>query len=193
MKRHILIDLGCNHGLYTKAYLKDHKEAVAYGFEPNPNLKLAMDKISRKFNNRFLHVPKAAWTNNGIMKFYLAEISDRGSTLVLGKRTSSYKHPVDVVTVDFSHWLADTVSPEDFVHLKVDIEGAEYDVLEKIITDGTIDLVDEMHVEFHLLKIDNKYINAQRHCSLVSALQERVKIIGSNLERYAGLCNNYCI
>lgn len=193
MERHLLIDLGCNHGKYTSAYLDAHPDAIAYGFEPNPKLKSEMKRLETTYPFRFFHVPEAAWISKGVMKFYLAAVSDRGSTLVHGKRTTNYAHPINVPTVNFSKWLRNTVSLDDFVHLKVDIEGAEYDVLERMIADGTIDLVDEMHVEFHLIKIDNKHINAERHCALVQALKERVNIIGSNLDRYVGLGNNYSI
>ena len=38
--------------------------------------------------------------------------------------------------------------------LKLDIEGAEYQVLDKMIRDGSIAYVDRLYVEFHNVKVD---------------------------------------
>eukprot|EP01059_Diplonema_ambulator_P007597 TRINITY_DN17076_c1_g1_i1.p1 TRINITY_DN17076_c1_g1~~TRINITY_DN17076_c1_g1_i1.p1 ORF type:complete len:398 (+),score=92.94 TRINITY_DN17076_c1_g1_i1:41-1195(+) len=54
-----------------------------------------------------------------------------------------------VKAIDFSSYLKATVRPEDFVVIKMDIENAEFRVLEKMFETSTINLVDEMFIECH--------------------------------------------
>ena len=56
------------------------------------------------------------------------------------------------------HMEADGSKP--FVMVKMDIEGAEYAVLEGLVHDGTIALVSELMVEFHTQQFDQ---NQQPH------------------------------
>ena len=41
-----------------------------------------------------------------------------------------------IPTIDFVEWLVRSVNPEDFVVLKFDIEGAEFEVVEKMVSSG---------------------------------------------------------
>jgi len=54
-----------------------------------------------------------------------------------------------VKSIDFSEHIKKYTSPEDFVVVKIDIEGSEFSVLDKLILDGTIKNIDEIYVEFH--------------------------------------------
>jgi hypothetical protein len=50
----------------------------------------------------------------------------------------------------------------------MDIEGAEYDVLEKMVKDGSIYYVNELYIEWHSFKIDS--ISDERHHALCRLL-----------------------
>ena len=54
-----------------------------------------------------------------------------------------------VETFDFSHWVESSFSESDYVILSLDIEGAEYQVIEKMLQDETMKYVDRLYVEFH--------------------------------------------
>jgi FkbM family methyltransferase len=56
---------------------------------------------------------------------------------------------LEVKCIDFSEYLKKTVNENDYVICKMDIEGAEYDVLGKLIDDDSIDLIDEIYIEWH--------------------------------------------
>lgn len=47
----------------------------------------------------------------------------------------------------------------DFIFVKMDIEGAEWPVLEKMINDGTIGLIDELAFECHFAWQDEEYFS----------------------------------
>jgi FkbM family methyltransferase len=50
---------------------------------------------------------------------------------------------------DFSEFVKNNFTREDFIVIKFDIEGAEFPVIEKMISENTIDLVDVLYVEWH--------------------------------------------
>jgi len=56
---------------------------------------------------------------------------------------------VIVDTINFSKFLKDTVTEDDFVVVKMDVEGAEFDILPSIIQDETYKLIDDFYCEFH--------------------------------------------
>ena len=51
--------------------------------------------------------------------------------------------------------MRDNITEDDYVILKLDIEGAEYEVLNKMINEGTVALVNEFHGEWHEDKISS--------------------------------------
>lgn len=56
---------------------------------------------------------------------------------------------VIVETINFSQFLKDNVSKDDFVVVKMDIEGAEFEVLPSLIQDESHQLIDDFYCEFH--------------------------------------------
>ncbi|XP_070580590.1 uncharacterized protein [Ptychodera flava] len=64
-----------------------------------------------------------------------------------GERMLSYRKKVPAV--DLSSWLREHVTQEDYLILKLDVEGAEYGILRKMLTEGTIQLVDKLYGEYH--------------------------------------------
>jgi FkbM family methyltransferase len=57
-----------------------------------------------------------------------------------------------VRTVDFSSWLSRHFCHADDVAVKMDIEGAEFEVLEHLLRDGSAALVDTLAIEWHTSK-----------------------------------------
>ncbi len=134
-----IINCGSRKG-ETIAKLKelfgDHK---MYCFEPNP-----------VFNKEYKTPPinKAVWIENTTKKFRLCNNSQSNS---LYKRCNT-QQTIDVECIDFSEWIKQF--KEDYLIVKMDIEGAEFEVLKKMIKDNTIDYVNELLVEFHGSKIE---------------------------------------
>ncbi|KAK1426513.1 hypothetical protein QVD17_15187 [Tagetes erecta] len=50
---------------------------------------------------------------------------------------------------DFAEWLKRTVSEKDYVVMKMDVEGAEFDLIPRLVETGAICMVDEMFLECH--------------------------------------------
>ena len=51
--------------------------------------------------------------------------------------------------IDIADWLRRTVRPDDFVVVKMDIEGAEYDVVPHLLREQVANLIDELFLEIH--------------------------------------------
>ena len=58
-----------------------------------------------------------------------------------------YDNPKRLPCIDIGKWISQF--KDDFILLKMNIEGAEYQILEHMIKDGSIKYVDELYVQFH--------------------------------------------
>jgi FkbM family methyltransferase len=54
-----------------------------------------------------------------------------------------------VERIDFVGWLQRFVQPGNIVICKMDIEGAEYEIMEQLINTGVINKIQHLHIEFH--------------------------------------------
>jgi len=56
---------------------------------------------------------------------------------------------IEVESLDLSQWILDNFDVDDFIVLKMDIEGAEYEVLPKMVKDGSIAYINHAFIEWH--------------------------------------------
>lgn len=74
----------------------------------------------------------------------------------------NHDEPLRVNGIDFGKWIKENFSKDDYIICKMDIEGAEYDVVPHMIDDGSIEYMDEMIIEFHTKKqISGDYIHGR--------------------------------
>ena len=57
--------------------------------------------------------------------------------------------PVEVPVIDLAQWMLDTFQHDDFILVKMDIEGAEFDLVPRLIQTGAIRLIDDFKLEWH--------------------------------------------
>mmetsp|Transcript_16941 Transcript_16941/g.36708 ORF Transcript_16941/g.36708 Transcript_16941/m.36708 type:complete len:253 (+) Transcript_16941:98-856(+) len=69
-----------------------------------------------------------------------------------GERTHSDDAVVRVRTIDLASWLAVHFCSADDVFVKMDIEGAEFEVLEHLLDQGVAGLIDSIYIEWHTTK-----------------------------------------
>ena len=144
--KYIFIDCGFHKGESTNKfklspayYMKDW---YIYAFEPNPNLQTP-DFVDKR----------AVWVDDKGIDFFEAKLSE-SSTVFSNKTTGGVSDiPIKVPSVDFSKWLLENFSYTDFIVLHMNIEGAEYKVLNKMLNDGSICLIKFLYLEFHNTKI----------------------------------------
>lgn len=137
-----VIDCGGWRGTSVALLRKRFKHHI-YTFEPNPRF-----KNKYNFENHTL-IRKAVWIYDGEIDFYLNTIDGTGSSIIDKPNTT---RKIKVPCIDFSKWVLEL---NDDIILKMDIEGAEYKVLSKMIDDGSINRVKELLVELHHDKYPN--------------------------------------
>lgn len=183
--RAVFIDCGSNTGAVLRDHIVRGHEREFVAFEPQPELRSVGDRLRQEFPQTPLSVfEKAVWTVDGRCPLFLAtawgENYRGGSTVVPGHVNNAamvdYDHPFLVECIDFSAWLMRTYRPDDRIVVKMDIEGAEYAVLDKMIVDGSIDYVDELIVEFHWAM--NPSLGGQAmHDALLRRLLPRTRVV----------------
>ncbi|RVO81090.1 FkbM family methyltransferase [Sinorhizobium meliloti] len=173
--REVYIDLGANVGETIANFAEKNPEALIYGFEPNPSL---AQNLRARFNgDSVLIFEKAAWILDGVKRFYLGH--DLSSTLIDGKRSMpdypefeiSYEKYVLVETIDLSRWLLDTFTENVHITMKIDIEGSEYKLLQRMLDTDAIDLVKTIYCEFHYDRFPA--ISAETHERIKSQVAQR--------------------
>jgi len=166
--RYIFIDGGAHlgetilHLEKSKLYSKHHWEI--FSFEANPNL---IPYIPKRPN--VVVLSKAIWIDDNGIDFYLAKHTESSSILKNKKTGELSKIPIRVESVDFGQWLKRNFNQKDFILVKFDIEGAEYEVLNKMLLDGTIRFIDELYIEFHNTRVD---IPKQRDTELMAEIRK---------------------
>ena len=140
-----------------------------YCFEANPiTFKKSQSKyklLSKKFNIN--HENKAISDQYGKVKVNCVnalhcgelttqDFSGQGSNILQSSKISygnwEFKNKdedIFVDSVDFSHFLQKIASKEDFVLVKMDIEGSEFAVIDQLIHDSSFKIINKFYCEFH--------------------------------------------
>ncbi|XP_078617042.1 uncharacterized protein LOC144885130 [Branchiostoma floridae x Branchiostoma japonicum] len=165
--RKILLDCGANVASTVQLFRETYpggKDFLIHSFELDHRLA----PYFAPYSNHVLHCPMAVSDKDGNMTAYteatwfpergvdmqwgggslFVSERERESKETGGKRLFSYRHTVP--TIDLSKWIQENTNQEDYVIFKLDVEGAEFDILQKMLADGTFKWVDKYYGEFHL-------------------------------------------
>jgi FkbM family methyltransferase len=173
--KRIFIDCGGHDGCSVVQFLSGRPDFSCVTFEPNE----VMSPYYRFLPTRL--VKKAVSTHDGTVEFIVDPLDGDGSSILEGKDVvydgslANTECPRVVVgCVDLSSFVKAHVRPEDYLVLKIDVEGAEYGILEKMLQDGTVSLIDEFYAEFHWEKCG---VSQAVHDQLVAKLQQHFEVI----------------
>ncbi|KZV15253.1 hypothetical protein F511_26399 [Dorcoceras hygrometricum] len=140
---------------FKKQYPKQNKSFQIYAIEADRTFH---DEYKNKKGVTLL--PYAAWVRNESLFFEINEDPGRkkvGKGRGMGRiqptqssGSSSSSGDVDEIQgFDFSNWLKNTVSEKDYVVMKMDVEGTEFDLIPMLFETGAICLIDELFLECH--------------------------------------------
>ncbi len=146
----IVIDLGCcNHDRDTSIgpLVDRFAPEVLFGFDPllDTNDDYDMNGTRVRLRN------KAAWTRNGTLTLMVGN-SPLGST-VMRERGLSAQAERTVRCFDLARFIQ--LLPDGELVLKLDVEGAEYPLLQQLADTGTLSKVGCLLVEWHGLHGDH--------------------------------------
>ncbi len=147
----VAIDCGANVGLVTEVLA--NRGAEVHAFEPNPDAFELLRERCGKLSRVHLY-PQAVLDAPGTLKLHLhlnydcnRERFSKGSSLIAEKGNVSETRAVEVEVIDLADFIARLGKPIKI--LKMDIEGAEYKVLHRLIESGVIDSIEQVFVETH--------------------------------------------
>lgn len=149
-----ILDFGSNLGLSIIFFKKYYPNSVVLGFEPDPAVFSLLEQNLKQYNVLNCQIfNKAIWDSNCKLDFYE---NDLLGGYVSGKETmfekDDFKKKITVEAIDASI-LFD--QPVDF--LKIDIEGSELIVLNKI--KNHLYNVENMFIEYHSLSDEVQTLN----------------------------------
>lgn len=168
----VFIDCGSNMGQGFETISKElnvDSTWIVYMFEPNEKCVAILNSKYNKCNNITI-INKAVWIANEKRKLTLeywpyfndwvggaTHIMDHDKYIKPDYIKDVYLKPGGYVDcIDFSMFLSSMFDKNDKIILKFDIEGAEFDVFDKMIEDGTISLIHTIYIEWHNRLIRNK-------------------------------------
>jgi FkbM family methyltransferase len=167
----IAIDCGANMGKITLKMAQ--RGARVYAFEPNPHAYKFLTQQVEGYQN-VTCFNKAVWIEEGKMNLYFhQEASDDGlfwsfgSSLLAGKRNVDENRYVEVEAVDLAAFIDALDAPVAL--LKIDVEGAECEILEKLIKTQAYQNIDLIVAETHGSKIPDQQEKTNRIKQLIAA------------------------
>ena len=150
----LAVDLGANMGVVTEQLAATGADVVA--FEPDPQ---TFAKLQERFAGRanVTLVNAAAGVGSGTVRLMRAnnfadnpEGASVKSTILDGGRRIDTENAVEVPLVDFPSWVRDQVAARgQIAFVKMDIEGAELEILERMDAEGLFANIRGLVAETH--------------------------------------------
>ncbi len=146
----VVVDLGCerrNEDYSIEPLIKRFAPKVLLGFDP--------DSSPTHYDLEGTEVvigASAAWVHDGTMQ--LSGVGDEATIMADSSARNGKERTVPCF--DFSAWLRRLNSSK--VIVKMDIEGAELPVLEKVIKNGTDDRISLLLLEWHDQFFNDTYV-----------------------------------
>jgi FkbM family methyltransferase len=147
----LAVDCGANVGNVTAALVR--RGAFVHAFEPNP---AAFATLSERFADvpRVALHPQAVLDRAGTVRLYLhVDAADDpvgasvGSSVLPFKGNVDREHYVEVEAVDLSEFVLALPGPVKL--MKIDVEGAECPIVNRLVDSGAIDRIETVVVELH--------------------------------------------
>lgn len=171
----LVVDCGANIGEISALFLGRGAEVIA--FEPDP---VALQALRKRIGDhpKFTLYQKAVSDQDGHASFYFHRdrVGDEGgeaftvsSTLVAEKKNIDTSNSIDVELIDLDAFIRSLGRKIDV--LKMDVEGAEINILKRMLDTGSYRHIGLMLVETHETKIPG-------HLEEVKRLQVRIDEMG---------------
>ncbi|KAG2279334.1 hypothetical protein Bca52824_050554 [Brassica carinata] len=160
--RYVYVDVGSRSygssigSWFKKQYPKQNKTFDVFAIEADKAF-----HEEYKIKKKVQLLPYAAWVRNETLSFEInhdpgneveAKAMGRGMGRIqpVKKSSSSLAGEVNLIQgFDFADWLKKSVRERDFVVMKMDVEGTEFDLIPRLIKTGAICLIDELFLECH--------------------------------------------
>lgn len=171
----IILDCGSHLGESVRKFrnISPNDECDFYMFEPNTYLFNRFNSDPEFDNCKKYN--KAISNKNDLVKLWGCTYNKNsvGSTLEKSKANwDNIKENdfIEIESIDISDFIKNNFSKDDYIILKLDIEGAEYDAIEKLLETNIINYIDELYCEFHTQWLAPEFV--QRENNIRKKLEE---------------------
>jgi FkbM family methyltransferase len=138
----VVVDIGFNYGIFSLGALNRGASKI-YGFEPNKNIYNVIKDIYPDRDKVIIYNYAVSNKNDNLI-FYEGHNTLSSS---LEDNVNDYKESYEVTCVSFYDFMKEN-NIEKIDLLKIDCEGAEYEIFETI-PDEYFSKINKIHVEFH--------------------------------------------
>lgn len=179
--KNVFLDLGTHYGQGLREFIQKYnmdESWVIHTFEANPNTYDIF--VSDHLHHTPWVIPhlNAVSDNNDKILINIETppgepSSGMGSSIItLDKWNPSgchdwFKTTAEISCINLSEFIQENFLKDDFILIKMDIEGSEYSTLSKMIETNCIDYVNKIYVEWHnryftesetIIKLENELI-----------------------------------
>lgn len=160
----VLVDNKTGHPYFE---IPDLRGGLIQLYEPNPLMQEKLNIIADKFPPGTVEVHnEAIWITTGGMDLYKCDHTTLGHSVIHGFNgamdTLAQVKCTDVVDI------VSMLSPKNYNILKLDIEGAEYPVMSRLVGDSCFTLIREVHIEWHAVRA-----NKLTQISIIKACEDK--------------------
>lgn len=187
--RNVLLDLGTHYGQGLREFISKFNVDPSWDvftFEANPVTHKIFINDYHKLTPYVTSYNTAITDYNGSITINIETPPNEGETgmgsSVIGldvwnpwggELRENFKTSAEVPCIDLSEFIKTNFNPEDNIIIKMDIEGAEYDTLEKMIADKTLDYVNNISIEWHSRFFTNKDEILERENKIKTYMNEQ--------------------
>lgn len=144
----VVVDAGCSYEADFSVCLITRHNVRAFGVDPTHKHGEALRALEKRYPGRFTHLPCAIAATDGTLTFHESRVNESGSLFtdhvnVVHDETTSYD--VEAVTLGT---LLKRMGVQSVDILKLDLEGAEYDLLDRT-TAEELKPFKQLFIEFH--------------------------------------------
>eukprot|EP00026_Physarum_polycephalum_P014896 Phypoly_transcript_15462.p1 GENE.Phypoly_transcript_15462~~Phypoly_transcript_15462.p1 ORF type:complete len:303 (+),score=48.08 Phypoly_transcript_15462:67-909(+) len=98
----------------------------------------------------FLNNNTAIGTTDGVIDIYLdTKSSEIWGSSILKEHPDTNGTTIKVPVKDLTKLIMTNYRVDDYIIVKMDIEGAEFDLMQDLLVRGTFQYIDELYVEYH--------------------------------------------
>jgi len=144
----IIVDVGCGFEADFSRFMMQRFGAQCFGIDPTEKHKSALMQLAAQSAGRFVYLQNAVSSTNGELQFFEIENMESGSLLI---------DHINIMKDVTKSYLVRSVTLREIPHLidhekidliKLDIEGAEYDLFENVTIED-LKAYSQIYIEFH--------------------------------------------
>lgn len=185
----IFLDCGAWTGTsvdFFRKYYPNADEFKIYCFECLPE---NLNKLY-EFKNIMI-IPKAIWITNCKKKFYTG-LSESGS-LDSKKKTGGINPDNFIIVdcIDIVEFIKENFTKNDYIIMKLNIESAEYNVIQYLFDEDLIGWIDKWYIEWHWAKIGMSIKEHNRIKSMIPKNYSWPAMFDCNSERFKSEYKNF--